>query len=119
MTKLQRAGFFREMPHGNPSDPSLAQARADTPAMHQDALVAYLEAGHVYIATPSPTVDVLDGSTPIGPPHYLTDGLYVWPGDAAHYVRVYSARLPAAFVEHVAGNDWKVPAAVDLTQVHL
>jgi hypothetical protein len=119
MTKLLRVGFFREMPHGEPTDPSLAEARADSPAARQDALVAYLEAGRIYIATPSPTLDVIDGHTTIGPPHYLTDAIYVWPGDAAHYVRAYNARLPDAFVEHVAANEWTPPADVDLSQVHL
>lgn len=117
MTKLQRVGFFREMSHGDPTDPSLADARADTPGPHQESVVAYLEAGHVYIATPGMAVDVLDG-TPIGPPHYLTDGSHVWPGDAAHYVRRYNVRLPAAFVEHVISGG-VVPSTVDLAQLRL
>lgn len=83
MTKLTRVGFFREMGHGEPSAPSLADARAPPPAPHQDARAAHLEAGRVYIATPGLTKDVLDGRTVIGAPSYLTDGTFVWPGDAA------------------------------------
>lgn len=119
MTKLIRVGFFREMRHGEPGDPSLADARAAAPADKQDALAAYLAAGHVYIATPGVAKDVLDRKTVIGPPSYLTDGTYVWPGDAAYYVRTYNVRLPAAFVEHAAARGFTMPAAVDLSTLAL
>lgn len=119
MKKLIRVGFFREMRHGEPGDPSLADARAEAPAPHQDALAAYLAAGHVYIATPGMARDVLDGKTVIGPPNYLTDGTYVWPGDAAYYVRKYNVRLPAAFVEHAAAGGFTMPAAIDRATLEL
>jgi hypothetical protein len=119
LTKLERVGFFREMPHADPADPSLADGRGDVPGPHQELVAAYLEAGHVYIGTPAMTVDALDGATPIGPPHYLTDGVHVWPGDAAYYVRRYNVRLPAAFVEYVVANGGGVPATVDLAGLRL
>lgn len=119
MTQLVRVGFFREMSHGEPSDPSLAEARAGAPAPHQDALAAYLAAGRVYIATPGLAKDVFDRKTVIGAPSYLTDGAYVWPGDAAYYVRKYNARLPAAFVEHAAARGFQIPAEIDLSTLQL
>jgi hypothetical protein len=119
MTKLIRVGFFREMRHGEPSDPSLTEARAPAPAPQQDKLAAYLAAGHVYIATPGMAKDVIDRKTVIGPPNYLTDGEYVWPGDAAYYVRTYNARLPTAFVEHVVARGFQVPPGVDLATLEL
>lgn len=119
MTKLIRVGFFREMPHGEPSDPSLVAARADSPGPHQDAIAAYLQAGHLYIATPGLAKDVFDRRTVIGPPSYLTDGTYVWPGDAAHYVRTYNVRLPPAFLEHALAHGFSMPAAIDLSALQL
>lgn len=119
MTKLIRVGFFREMPHGESTDPSLAAARADAPGPHQDAVLKYLEAGQLFIATPSPTKDVLDGRTLIGPPHYLTDGTYVWPGDVAHYVRRYNVRLADPFVDHVVARGGAVPSGVDVRTLKL
>lgn len=119
MTELQRTGFFREMPHGQPTDPSLAEARGAIAAPHEDRITAYLEAGHVYIATPGYTYDVLDPGKRIGPPHYQTDGRFVWPGDLAHYVRTYHVRLDGRFLEHVVANHWTVPADVDITAVAL
>lgn len=119
MTRLRRVGFFRETPHGEPTDPSLAASRADVPAEDELLLAAYLETGEMYIATPGPVLDVLDGVTRVGPPHYLTDGRYVWPGDAAHYLRTYHVRLPSEFVAHARENGWRVPDHVDLAQLHL
>lgn len=119
MTKLIRVGFFHEMKHGEPGGPSLAAARADAPPPHQKAIAAYLAAGHVYIATPGLAKDVLDGKTVIGPPHYLTDGTYVWPGDLPYYVRTYNVRLPAAFVEHAMAHGFTMPASVDRSVLQL
>src|SRR5215510_3162859 len=114
MTELQRTGFFREMPHGEPTDPSLADARNAAPSPHEDRIAAYLDAGHVCIAAPGLTHDVLDTGKRIGPPHHRTDGRFVWPGDLAHYVRTYHVRLEGPFIEHMLANGWTVPADVDV-----
>jgi hypothetical protein len=117
MTELQRTGFFREMPHGEATDPSLADARNAAPTPHEDRVAAYLDAGHVYIATPGFARDVFDPGKRIGPPHYLTDGRFVWPGDLSHYVRTYHVRLAGQFVEHMLGNGWGVPPDVDVAKL--
>jgi len=114
MTELQRTGFFREMPHGEPTDPCLADARNPAPTPHEDRIAAYLDAGHVYIATPGFTRDVFDPGKSIGPAHYLTDGRFLWPGDLAHYVRTYHVRLATPFIEHMLAHGWMVPTSVDL-----
>ena len=119
MTKLIRVGFFKEMPHGQPGDPSMAAARAEAPAPKQEAVASYLDAGHLFIATPKPSVDVFDKRTLISPPHYLTDGRHVWPGDLAHYVRTYNVRLPVDFVEHIMASGFAVPAGVDVSKLQL
>jgi hypothetical protein len=119
VTELVRTGFFREMRHGDPTDPSLADARQATASPHDDRIAAYLDAGHVYIATPGFTQDVFDPSVRIGPPHYLTDGRFVWPGDLAHYVRSYHARLDGRFLEHMLSNAWTVPGDVDIAALTL
>jgi hypothetical protein len=119
MTKLRRVGFFNEMPHGDPTDPSLAVSREATADADELLLANYLEAGAVYIATPGLAVDVLDGQTPIGPPNYLTDGLFVWPSDAPYYVRTYHVRFPTEFIEHARANGWLVPPRIDLLPLQL
>jgi hypothetical protein len=119
MIELQRTGFFREMPHGESTDPSLADARNPAPLPHEDRVAAYLDTGHVHTAATAPTRDVFDASKSIGPPHYLTDGTFVWPGDLAHYVRSYHVRLAGAFIEHMLAHGWVVPTDVDLSTLAL
>jgi hypothetical protein len=114
MIELQRTGFFREMPHGEATDPSLAEARNPAALPHEDRVAGYLDAGHVLTAATEPTRDVFDASKSIGPPHDLTDGKFVWPGDLAHYVRSYHVRLAGPFIEHMLAHGWAVPADVDV-----
>jgi hypothetical protein len=119
MTELQRIGFFREMPHGEPTDPSLTVAGRVAPAPHEGRIAAYLDTGHVCFATPGYTRDVLDPRVRIGPPHYLTDGRFLWSADLAHYVRTYHVRLDGRFVEHMLANGWTVPAELDIATLAL
>jgi hypothetical protein len=119
MTKLIRVGFFREMAHGDPGDPSLAAERAGAPRPHQAELADYLAAGHLYIGTPGIAKDALDGKTMIGSPDYLTDGTYVWPGDAEYYVRKYNVRLADDFVAHAAARGFVMPESVEVEKLQL
>jgi hypothetical protein len=119
MTTLQRVGFYRQMHHGEPTDPDITTASAAAAGPDEELLASYLDAGHVYIATPRIVTDVIDGQTLIGPAHYLTDGTYVWPGDVAYYVRRYHVRLPDGFVDHARSSGWAVPASVDLSGLDL
>lgn len=119
MIELHRTGFFREMPHGIAADPSLAEARNPTASHHEDRIAEYLEAGHVYMATPGVTHDALDPATQIGPPHLLTDGRFIWPADLAYYVRTYHVRLDGELLEHMMASGWEVPHELDLAELAL
>jgi hypothetical protein len=99
---LREVGFFRELEHGRPDGPSLSDrvgACADT-----EALERYLRSGIHFIATAgSVTEDVLDPEHPtIGRLGLLTDGVWVWPSDLAHYVAVHGVDPGEAFRAHVA-----------------
>jgi hypothetical protein len=115
-TELVRVGFFREMRHAEPGDPALIAARRDDAQPDEDAIAAYLDAGHVMVASPGTTKDIFDPAKRTGPPHYMTDGRYLWPGDVAHYVRTYHVALPADFLDHMRMNGWRVPP-VELARV--
>jgi hypothetical protein len=99
---LREVGFFRELEHGRPDGPSLAD-RAGTCA-DTAPLERYLRSGVHFIATAgSLTKDVLDpGRPPIGPLGLQTDGTWVWPSDLAHYVAVHGVDPGEAFRAHVA-----------------
>jgi hypothetical protein len=125
-------GFFREMYHGDTTGPSLEVARQREPIPEEEALATYLDSGHLFRrAVPlsvthafmdppagDSTYDRLaDDSIDIGPPHLLTDGVYVWPADLPYYLRTYHVRLPRAFIVHAKRNGWHVPSNVDIASL--
>jgi hypothetical protein len=66
------------------------------------------------------TRDVLIDNGPIiGPPHVLTDGVYGWPADLAHYAAKHHARVDAGFVAQMRANAWTVPTTIDVTSLKL
>lgn len=71
------------------------------------------------VAAPGPTRDIFDKKKLIGPPHYLTDGRFTWPGDFAYYVRNYNVRVAKGLVEYMLANSWKVPFNIDMNTLEL
>ncbi len=72
--------------------------------------IAYLKQGHFVMGWMNVDHDVLDGAS-IGPSAYLTDGTFVWP----HYYTFYLEKYPRfgiqkSFFEHIASNQFQVPA---------
>ena len=67
MSKLLRAGFFREMPTASPPTRAWSPRAATRPVRTRTRSPAYLEAGQLFIATPAPTPDVLDRAKLIRP----------------------------------------------------
>ncbi len=117
---VERVGFFSELDHGDDDGPSLVTARRYEASPHAEHIVAYLNAGALFIACAGITNDVLDPEHPIiGAPHIRTDGVYAWPADLAHYVAVHHVALPEAFVRHAEANGWRVPEGVDVTTLEL
>ena len=117
--KLIRVGFFWELDHGVelPFAVSLETARRPEPIPEEPGLIRYLESGQLYERAATSTRDWFDDDgLDIGPPHLLTDGLYVWPADLAYYVRTYHVHLPRAFVVHAQRNHW-TPPAVDVASL--
>jgi hypothetical protein len=107
----KRIGCFREL--GYEGAQSLEQARGEHPSVNQDRTVAYLRAGKVLIMSPGLVRDPFDRSAAAGSRSMLTDGAYAWPDSLAYFVQRYNVALPAEFEQHMAANDWKVPADVD------
>jgi len=102
-------GFFRELRHGMPDGPQLRSVVSKSPHQNEDRIVRYLRSGVLFIATPGFVEDVLAPGQIIGSAHIFTDGVWVWPGDLAHYVEKYHVRLPAEFVAHMEDQNWTIP----------
>jgi hypothetical protein len=77
--------------------------------------VAYLDGGHVLIDVMEAGPDVLTER-----PHrhswgcssLLTDGTWLWRQDFPHYVETHHVQLPEAFIAHVRGLNYRMPALV-------
>lgn len=119
--RLIKLGFFRELEHGDTSGASLGESRADTSSPDEDRVATYLDAGHLYMASPKMVEDWLadDPDVMIGPAHILTDGTYVWPADLPYYLRKYHVCLPKHFLMHLARNNFQIPANVDVGSLNL
>ena len=110
-------GFYQELYDGQSFD-SLRHARRDVAGSNDEAIATYLEAGHLYRRVDEPAEDWLsDVGLDIGPPHLLTDGVYVWPAVLPYYVRTYHVKLPRHFVSHVRANGWRMPGQVDIASL--
>ena len=111
--QLKRVGYFRELSHGDPNGPSLAESRRDEATAEEAHVLDYLRQGVPCIVSPGPVWDAVDDEGPIGTASVLTDGEWAWPDDAAHYVAKYHVLLPEEFVAHARGNHWRVPEISD------
>ncbi|MGW4111949.1 TNT domain-containing protein [Actinosynnema sp. NPDC004786] len=85
----------------------------DRPAVHPqelDDVLAYLENAPVVLAARSYGPDVLDpGSTPSVPLSFHTDGVWVWPGGVAYYLRRHHVPPVPQLVQHIRDNGYAVP----------
>jgi hypothetical protein len=113
--RLRSYGLFRDLPFGEPGEPSVSDQVASTPAADERRIADYLRSGLQYATVPALTFDVLSPDRrALGPLRYLTDGEWIWRSDLAHYVEHYHCRVAAAFVEHMQSRNWLPPAAADV-----
>ena len=106
---LMRAGFYRELVHGDPDGPSLRMA-AGRSVPDLARIAAYLDGAPTLAATGSLVDDVLVAGRPgVAPLEIATDGVWVWPRDLGYYVRVHAVSLPEAFVRHMRDRQWTPP----------
>ena len=109
-----RQGYFREMPHGEETDPSIQDYIGKGDSELIDKIVNYLENGVGIIICGGLVGDVINpekGSA--GVPSVLTDGTWFWPGDLPYYVKNYKVALADDFVETMKQNGWKNPVSYD------
>ncbi|GAA3635140.1 hypothetical protein GCM10022223_61920 [Kineosporia mesophila] len=107
---ISRAGFFRELPHGDPNGESLREAVERDTDQDTAKLLRYLEGNVVLAATAALVDDVLDHTArAVAPLELVTDGAWVWPRDLAYYVEKYDAAVPATFILHLELRNWVQP----------
>lgn len=102
---LLRAGFFRELRHGDSDGPSLREAVDTGKGSDDETIGAYLRAGNILAATAMPVDDVLDATkTNIADLTLMTDGTWLWPSDLGYYVETYGVVVPAELRDHIVAH---------------
>ena len=111
---LNRIGFFAEMRHAESGDGLLAEAVDGLDEQLVETVASYLESGATLVATGTMVDDVLDPArTRVARLEIATDGEWVWPRDAAYYVRRYRVALPREFVDLAVARGGEAPTLDD------
>lgn len=106
--KSRRQGFYREMPHGNEDDPSILLYIRDK-SDKEERIYQYLNEGIVLVSCGGIVKDVVNPDNGIaGCPDILTDGVWMWPGDLAYYVKKYHLELGKEFVQGMEDSGWHI-----------
>ena len=106
---LIKEGFFRELPYGEGTGPSIHDAVGVLRGRDLDRIVAYLMAGHPLAVAPGPSRNVLSPQHEIiGSVAILTDGKFEWPKDLAFYVENYGVALSNIFLQHMRNAQWSI-----------
>lgn len=106
---LKTTGFYKEMPHAIEAKESILEFIDKGNCADIDKVCTYLKSGIELIISPSVTKDLINpekGTS--GTASLYTDGMWVWPGDLAYYVKNYNLRLSDAFLATMVSNEWKV-----------
>jgi len=110
---LKPLGFFEEVFANAPAGVSAGRLLAsipDSPAPDVEDIARYLHSGHAIFDTMGAERDIVtDDRWILGAASLLTDGVWVWRVDLAHYVRRYGVTLPGDFLEHARRARYTVP----------
>ena len=110
--KLRTIGYYKEMPHGQETDPCMEEFINQEDPEQAEMICNYLRNGSALIVSPGETIDVLHPEKGFsGTATAYTDGTWVWPGDLAYYVESYLLRVPEDFRQTMIQNKWHNPVA--------
>ncbi|MEW2303015.1 hypothetical protein AB0958_24080 [Streptomyces sp. NPDC006655] len=113
---LRLLGFFDDFGHSGvvAAGPLAAQVQASGESDEAE-IVEYLDVGHRLTHFMEAGVDVLTGEAhrhTSGCSSLVTDGMWVWRADFAHYLEVHHVPLPGDFVARVRGLGHQMPDLV-------
>jgi hypothetical protein len=113
---LKRQGYYREMPHGDDTDPSIFE-RLHNEDDNKDKICKYLREGYVLAACGNFVKDVVCPEKGIvGAPDDITDGVWIWPADLVYYVENYGLLLDDVFVKYMSEHAWTVPKNLEIDE---
>jgi hypothetical protein len=106
---LFRAGFFRELRHGDSSGPSIEEVKDKLPVDKRKGVARYLHAGARLAVTGQNALDWFAPSKIAGPLALYTDGVWVWPAELAYYVENYGVAVPVEMIEWMEKRAFNCP----------
>jgi hypothetical protein len=113
---LKLLGLFDDFGHSGELAAGPLRAQVQASGEPDEAqIVEYLDVGHHLTYFMEAGVDVLTGEVhrhTSGCSSLVTDGLWVWRADFAHYLEAYHVPLPADFVARVRGFRHQMPDLV-------
>ena len=112
--EFKTVGYYKEMPHGKDTDNSILDFINKGSQDNIDMIYQYLKSGVEFIVSPEVTHDIISpekGTS--GTASSYTDGIWLWPGDLAYYVKNYKLQLPDEFISTMAQNNWKISKTLD------
>lgn len=104
---MRQVGFFKELPHGDPQGLSVADARG--PLEERSRVADYLEGATVLFASPGLVVSVVADCDARLERHVLTDGVWAWPKELAHYVRYHGVTVPDDMLARIEAAKYEPP----------
>ena len=113
--KLRTQGFFKELIHGNETSPSIFEFIQNSSSVDEEKIIDYLNDGIVIVACGGVVTDVINPNNGIsGCPELKTDGVWIWPGDLAYYVKNYHLKIDEEFIKNMQENSWHIENRLDL-----
>ena len=112
--ELKSVGYYKEMSHGKPNDNSILDYINKEKNENIEKIYQYLRSGVELVVSPGVTYDIISpekGTSGISSSY--TDGIWLWPGDLAYYVKNYNLKLPNEFISTMKENNWKVSKTID------
>ncbi len=112
--ELKTVGYYKEMPHGSKTSNSIFDFINKGSQEDIDKIYQYLKSGVEFVVSPEVTHDIITpekGTSGIASSY--TDGIWLWPGDLAYYVKNYNLKLPDEFISTMAQNNWMISKTID------
>ncbi|MCR4597550.1 MAG: hypothetical protein K5678_00790 [Acetatifactor sp.] len=112
--ELKTVGYFKEMSQGRETDGSIYDSVGKGNPDETEKICQYLDSGIEFVVSPGKTYDVINPENgTAGISSSYSDGVWLWPGDLAYYVRKYNVKLPEEFISAMRDSNWIVPVKLD------
>ncbi len=112
--ELKTVGYFKEMPHGKETDNSIFDFINKENHDNIEKIYQYLKSGVEFVVSPEVTHDIISpekGTSGVSSSY--TDGVWLWPGDLAYYVKNYNLKLPEEFISTMKQNNWQISKTME------